>query len=68
MHEFIEDGKTESLVQQNSGEAISLALNQLIHLSFTNPGKLQANCRKWVQSLNWQTVVEQHLDIYQGIC
>ena len=67
MHEFLDNGKTGYAVKQNSGEAIAVALSELINLSFTNPEELQANCQKWVHFLNWQTVVEQHLDIYQSI-
>jgi len=65
MREFLEDGKTGLIVKQNLGEGIASALNELIHLSFTNPEELQANCRKLVHTLNWQAVVEKHLELYQ---
>jgi glycosyltransferase involved in cell wall biosynthesis len=65
MHEFLDNGKTGLIVKQNSGDAIASALDKLINLSMLNSEELRANCREWVQTLNWQTVVEKHLELYQ---
>ena len=65
MREFLEDGKTGLIVKQNLGEGIASALDKLINLSMLNSEELRANCREWVQTLNWQTVVEKHLELYQ---
>jgi glycosyltransferase involved in cell wall biosynthesis len=66
MHEFIDDGRTGFVVQQNSGESIAEALNKLVNLSATEYAAYQTCCREWVESLSWSNVVQQHLDIYKS--
>ncbi|MFM6271642.1 MAG: glycosyltransferase family 4 protein [Dolichospermum sp.] len=67
MHEFVDNGKTGFVVKQNSGEAISTALSQLINLSSWEYTEYQTRCREWIKPLNWSNVVQQHLDLYQSI-
>jgi glycosyltransferase involved in cell wall biosynthesis len=64
MHEFVEDGKTGYVVEQNSGEAIATALSHIINLSPEEYFQFGTRCRAWIETLSWQTVVKQHLDIY----
>ena len=64
MHEFVDDGNSGFVVAQNSGEAIAESLNQIINLPPPDYLQYGLRCRSWVEALNWQTVVEQHLDIY----
>ena len=66
MHEFVDDGKTGFVVKQNSGESIAAALSQIINLPPPDYLQYGLRCRSWVEAFNWQTVVEQHLDIYGG--
>lgn len=65
MHEFVDDGKTGFVVQQNSGEAIAAALRQLVNLSSLEYVECQMRCREWINPLSWLTVVQRHLDIYK---
>lgn len=69
MHEFLEAGRTGLVVQQNSGEAIASALEQVIdlfsNLSSSGYKQYQNNCREWVKHLGWTSVVEKHLALYQ---
>lgn len=66
MHEFVDEGRTGFVVKQNSGEAIATAMRQLISLSSSAYAEYQTHCREWIKSLSWSTVVQRHLDIYQG--
>ena len=66
MHEFVEDGKTGFVVKQNSAESISAALGKLINLSPLEYTKYQIRCREWIELLSWSTIVQKHLEIYQG--
>lgn len=66
MHEFVDDGNSGFVVAQNSGEAIEIALQKLINLSNDNYLEFQAHCRKWIESLSWANVVQQHLEVYQS--
>ncbi|MEH1902565.1 MAG: glycosyltransferase family 4 protein [Nostoc sp.] len=65
MHEFVDDGKTGFVVQQNSGEAIATALHQIVNLSPLEYLEYQICCREWINPLSWLTVVQRHLDIYK---
>lgn len=67
MHEFVDDGRTGFVVKQNSGEAIAAALNSLISLSRSEYAQFQANCREWIQSWSWSTVVQRHLELYRDL-
>lgn len=62
MHEFVDADRTGFVVEQNSGEAIATALAQLLSLS---PTEFQTHCRDWVQTLNWKTVAQKHLELYR---
>lgn len=66
MHEFVDNHCTGFVVKQNSGEAIAAALDKLINLSPSEYTECQTNCRQWIQSFNWLTVVRRHLEIYTG--
>ena len=65
MHEFVDDGKTGYVVKQNSGEAISCALRQIIELSVLEYSDLQTSCREWIEPLKWSNLVQDHLYLYQ---
>ncbi|MBN3870642.1 glycosyltransferase family 4 protein [Nostoc sp. JL33] len=65
MHEFVDNGKTGFVVQQNSGEAIAAALRQIVNLSPLEYIEYQMRCREWINPLSWLTVVQRHLDIYK---
>lgn len=65
MHEFLDQGKTGLVVGQNSGEEIASALDQLLSSSDLESQEYPANCQDWAQTLNWKTVVQQHLELYQ---
>jgi glycosyltransferase involved in cell wall biosynthesis len=65
MHEFVKQGETGFVVQQNSGEAIATAMRQLINLSPTESIEYQMRCREWVEPLSWKNVVQKHLELYQ---
>ncbi|WP_448562180.1 glycosyltransferase family 4 protein [Trichothermofontia sp.] len=64
MHEFVEQGRTGWVVEQNSGEAIAQAICKIVNLSLEEYEQWQARSRQWVSSLNWETVVDQHLMLY----
>lgn len=66
MPEFVDPGRTGLVVQQNSGEAIANALRQLLDLSTTERLAYQERCHRWIEPLSWSTVVQKHLEIYQG--
>lgn len=66
MHEFVDDGKTGFVVQQNSGESIAAAISQLVNLSPLEYTEYQTHCREWISPLNWAAVVQKHLAIYTG--
>lgn len=65
MSEFVENEKTGLVVEQNSGEAIREALNAIISKTPESYQEMQNNCRQWITHLNWISVVDQHLKIYQ---
>jgi glycosyltransferase involved in cell wall biosynthesis len=64
MHEFVDNGNTGYVVKQNSGEVIATALTHIINLSLEEYLLLGTRCRSWIETLSWQAVVKQHLDIY----
>ncbi len=64
MQEFVEHGQTGLVVEQNSGEAIAQAIRRIINLSPEEFEQWQIRSRQWVTSLNWESVVEQHLELY----
>lgn len=65
MAEFVDNGKTGFVVQQNSGRAIATALNHLLNLSLEERLAFQSRCQEWIRPLSWESVVEQHLNLYQ---
>lgn len=67
MYEFVDDGNTGFVVKQNSGEAIANALQKILDLSASDRLTCQERCRHWINQLNWSTVVQKHLELYQGI-
>ncbi|PSN16518.1 group 1 glycosyl transferase [filamentous cyanobacterium CCT1] len=64
MQEFVEHGQTGWVVEQNSGEAIAQAIRKIINLSPEEYEHWQTHSRQWVTDLNWENVVEQHLELY----
>ena len=64
MYEFLEHGQTGWVVEQNSGEAIAQAIRKIIDLSPEEYEHWQTESRQWVTRLNWESVVEQHLELY----
>jgi glycosyltransferase involved in cell wall biosynthesis len=66
MHEFVDDSHTGLVVRQNSGEAIAIALHQLINLSSSKYAEYETRCLQWIERLSWSTVTRQHLNIYEG--
>lgn len=66
MHEFVEDGRTGFVVQQNSEEAIATALHKIMNLSASERLEFQQRCVTWAKSLNWSTVVQKHLELYKS--
>jgi glycosyltransferase involved in cell wall biosynthesis len=66
MHEFVENGKTGFVVEQNSGKAIEIALKKLIEVHENEYLEFQTQCRNWIEPLSWSNVVQKHLEIYQN--
>jgi hypothetical protein len=66
MHEFVDDGRTGFVVEQNSSHAIAFALKKIISASSDLFSDNQQNCRDFVQLLNWSMVVGKHLDFYSS--
>ncbi|MBD1873995.1 glycosyltransferase family 4 protein [Nodosilinea sp. FACHB-131] len=64
MQEFVEHGQTGWVVEQNSGKAIAEAIHQIINLSPEEFEQWQTRSRQCVTCLNWESVVEQHLELY----
>jgi glycosyltransferase involved in cell wall biosynthesis len=66
MSEFVDHEQTGLVVAQNSSEAIAEGLRAIINLSSSEYQTWQARCRAWVEPMNWQSVVAQHLQLYGG--
>lgn len=67
MHEFVDNGRTGLVVQQNSGEAIAAGLRQFLDLSAEERLGYQQRCRGWMEtSFSWFNVVKKHLEVYKG--
>jgi glycosyltransferase involved in cell wall biosynthesis len=64
MHEFVDDGRTGRVVEQNSGEAIAAALNHFINLSASEHREYAGRCRAWAMPFGWTSIVREHLRIY----
>jgi glycosyltransferase involved in cell wall biosynthesis len=64
MREFVNQGQTGFVVEQNSGEAIARAVDKLID-QFSN-GEYRDCCREWVKQFEWATVVQDHLRTYES--
>ncbi len=68
MHEFVNDGKTGLIVQQNSGQAIADALKHFIQLSPQVYQAYRDQCLEWIENhFSWSIVVKKHLELYQSI-
>ncbi|MBA3710890.1 MAG: glycosyltransferase family 4 protein [Pyrinomonadaceae bacterium] len=65
MGEFVDHERTGFIVEQNSGEAIAAALRHLINLPPTRYAEYESRCRELVKSLDWSTVVREHLRVYE---
>lgn len=64
MHEFVENERTGFVVEQNSEEAIAKAIYKIIDLTSEEYGLWQSHSCQWVKHLNWESVVDQHLELY----
>ena len=67
MPEFVNNGKTGFVVEQNSGDAIKQALDEIVTKRLEEYQVMQGYCREWIITLSWNTVVKQHLKIYQAL-
>ncbi|MDJ1185082.1 glycosyltransferase family 4 protein [Roseofilum casamattae] len=68
MHEFVNDGKTGSIVEQNSGRAIADALQHFIQLSSQDYEGYRDRCLEWINhNFSWSMVANKHLELYQGV-
>ncbi|MDJ1168122.1 glycosyltransferase family 4 protein [Roseofilum sp. BLCC_M154] len=68
MHEFVNNGKTGLIVEQNSGQAIADAIQEFIQLSPQCYQEYQDNCLEWIENnFSWSIVVKKHLALYEGI-
>ncbi|MDJ1175403.1 glycosyltransferase family 4 protein [Roseofilum capinflatum] len=68
MHEFVNNGKTGLIVDQNSGQAIAEALRHFIQLLPQNYEEYQNHCSEWIENnFSWSIVVKKHLELYQGL-
>lgn len=67
MPEFVEPGRTGLVVAQNSGAAIAEALKTILNLNTSEYQYWQQCCRAWIEPMNWQNVVRQHLELYQSV-
>jgi glycosyltransferase involved in cell wall biosynthesis len=65
MHEFVDDGQTGFVVEQNSGEALAAALRKIIDASPGQFSDYEKRCRQWVGQFDWSTVVEKYLHVYR---
>jgi glycosyltransferase involved in cell wall biosynthesis len=66
MHEFVDVGRTGFVVEQNSSNAIALALEQVISAPSHLHSDHQEKCREFVQPLEWSKVVRVHLRLYSA--
>ena len=64
MREFVDEGNTGFVVRQNSAESIAKSLNHLINLTKEEYQSFETQCQLLAETLNWKTVVRQHLDVY----
>lgn len=64
MSEFVDHERTGLVVAQNSPDAMAAALKEIISLSSAEYQTWQENCRTWIEPMNWQSVVQQHLQLY----
>jgi glycosyltransferase involved in cell wall biosynthesis len=64
MSEFVDHERTGLVVAQNSPDAMEIALKNIISLSSTEYQIWQERCRTWIEPMNWQSVVDQHLQLY----
>jgi glycosyltransferase involved in cell wall biosynthesis len=66
MHEFVDDGSTGFVVAQNSAQALADAIAGLLDRSASQQRDTAEKCRRWVESLGWPRVVEEHLRLYRS--
>lgn len=65
MREFVDDGQTGLVVQQNSARALAAALGTIIDTWAAETVEREARCREWVGQFDWSKVVTEHLKVYQ---
>lgn len=65
MYEFVADGQTGYVVEQNSGDAIAVALNRFINLSPARYSEYRGRCREWAMPFDWTSIVREHLRVYE---
>jgi glycosyltransferase involved in cell wall biosynthesis len=64
MSEFVADGQTGYVVEQNSGAAIADALRKIIAAAPSAYAEFEPRCREFVKPLAWSSVVREHLKTY----
>jgi glycosyltransferase involved in cell wall biosynthesis len=64
MHEFVDNGRTGFVVEQNSPEGIAGALRKIIAATPDQFSEYEKRCREWVVPFAWSTVVREHLAAY----
>jgi glycosyltransferase involved in cell wall biosynthesis len=65
MREFVDDGQTGLVVEQNSGRALAAALSTIIDTSPAETVRREARCREWVAQFDWSRVVTEYLKVYR---
>jgi len=65
MREFVDQGKTGLVIEQNSGAALAEALTTIIDTPPAETAERETRCREWVGQFDWSKVVTQHLKVYQ---
>jgi glycosyltransferase involved in cell wall biosynthesis len=66
MSEFVDHERTGLVVAQNSPAAMAEGLQAILNLDNHEYQTWQERCRAWVEPMNWQNVVRQHLELYNG--
>ncbi|HVG21132.1 MAG TPA: glycosyltransferase family 4 protein, partial [Blastocatellia bacterium] len=57
MHEFVDDGRTGRVVEQNSGESIAVALDHFVNSPPARHAEYRTRCREWATPFDWASIV-----------
>jgi glycosyltransferase involved in cell wall biosynthesis len=66
MREFVDDGRTGFVVEQNCTESMVAALSSIIDSPASDYELYQNNCLELIKPLNWADVIERHLELYES--